>query len=188
MSSVLYLLAKNPDKQQILREEIMEKLPTKDTPLTADKMKNMPYLRACIKEAQRLEPVIVGNLRRLADNVVLGGYQVPSDHYVVMAQYIMSNNDKNFGKSQQFIPERFLKTDGNTEIKSKQPFAFLPFGFGPRMCIGKRLAELEIETLLSRTIRNFEVGWEYGPPEFGRNTFLNALTGDLKFKFSDIKN
>lgn len=107
-------------------------------------MKNMPYLRACIKESQRIEPVLVGTLRKLANDVVLGGYQVPKGYYVAMAFSIMSNSEKNYKRSAEFIPERYLKSEHFPGLKTKEPFAFLPFGFGPRICIGKRLAELEI--------------------------------------------
>lgn len=148
--TLLYFLAKNPDKQVLLRQEILEKLPTKDTEFTGEAMKNMPYLRACMKEAQRLEPVIVGGLRKPDRDVVLGGYQVPEQYQVVLAQSIKSSLHQYYARSDEFLPERFLKSDKSQELKTQQPFAFLPFGFGPRMCIGKRLAELEIETVVAR--------------------------------------
>lgn len=150
MLTLLYQLAKNPEKQNILRQEILDKLPHKDSVLNADAMKNMPYLRACLKESQRLEPVIIGNLRKLPKNIILGGYQVPSDYYVVMAMSIMSNDEKNFQRSNEFLPERFLKAEPCPELKTSQPFSYLPFGFGSRMCLGKRLADLEMETLMSK--------------------------------------
>lgn len=146
----MYQLAKNPEKQSILRQEILSKLPTKDSVLDSESMKNMPYLRACFKESQRIEPVLIGTLRKLANDVVLGGYKVPKDYYVAMALSIMSNSEKNYERSAEFIPERYLKSEPFPELKTKQPFAFLPFGFGPRICIGKRLAELEMEILISK--------------------------------------
>lgn len=150
--TLLYFLAKNPEKQQLLRREIKEKMPTKNTTLTPESLKNMPYLRACIKESQRLEPVIVGTLRKMANNVVLGGYQVPKDVYVVMVQNVMCQAEKNYSRSRDFIPERFLKADPS--FKPRQPFAFLPFGFGSRMCIGKRIAELEVEIVTAKCVAN----------------------------------
>lgn len=146
--TLLYLLAKNPDKQATLRLEVMEKLPQKDSKLTIEAMKNMPYLRACMKEAQRMEAVILGTMRRLDKNVVLAGYQIPKGQYVAMPQIIMSHEEKNFKRPSEYIPERFLKSEPFPELKARQPFAFLPFGFGPRMCIGKRIADLEMETLM----------------------------------------
>lgn len=140
----------NPEKQAILRKEVMEKLPNKDSAFTAETLKNLPYLRACVKESQRMKPVVVSTLRKADRDIILGGYQVPKEYQIVMAHFLMSNHNDNFGRSDEFLPERFLKSDPNAQIKSQQPFAYLPFGFGPRMCIGKRLAELEIETVTAK--------------------------------------
>ena len=74
---VMYCLAKNPEKQEKLREELMKILPDKNSRLTPENMKNMPYLRACIKEGTRIYPAVIGNLRKTGNDVVLQGYQVP---------------------------------------------------------------------------------------------------------------
>lgn len=153
MLSLLYLLAKHPDKQQILRQEIREKLPQKDSKLTAETMKSMPYLRACIKESQRIEPIIPGTMRKVEANIVLGGYQVPKGTYVVMPQVVMCMQEKNFKRPTEFIPERFLKNCPYPELKLQHPFAFVPLGFGSRMCIGKRIADLELEILTSKWVK-----------------------------------
>lgn len=126
----------------------MEKLPHKDSKLTSEAMKNMPYLRACMKEAQRMEAVILGTMRRVDRDLVLGGYQIPKGQYIAMPQIIMSHEESNFQRPSEYIPERFLKSEPFPELKPRQPFSFLPFGFGPRMCIGKRIADLEMETVM----------------------------------------
>lgn len=97
-----------------------------------------------------MQPVVSSMLRKADKDIVLGGYQIPSDCQVVMAQFMMSNQEKNFQRSNEFIPERFLSTEPYPELKARQPFAFVPFGFGPRICIGKRLAELEMETVVAK--------------------------------------
>ena len=73
----MYCLAKNPDKQAKLREELMKILPEKKSSLTPENMKNMPYLRAVIKESIRLYPAVVGNARKTGQDIVLQGYRVP---------------------------------------------------------------------------------------------------------------
>lgn len=75
--SIMYCLAKNPDKQEILRKEIMAILPEKDSKLTATSFNNIPYLRAVIKEALRVNPVTSGNLRAAGQEIVLQGYKIP---------------------------------------------------------------------------------------------------------------
>jgi cytochrome P450 len=70
-----------------------------------------------------------------------------------MANIYLCNQEKYFLRSREYIPERWIKTsEGHVpETKMTHPFVFLPFGFGPRMCVGRRYAEeLEIETFVTR--------------------------------------
>lgn len=76
---ILYCLAKNPEKQENLRQEIIKLLPEKHSELNASSLSNIPYLRACVKEAMRLYPPAGGNLRGLSQDLVLQGYKVPKD-------------------------------------------------------------------------------------------------------------
>lgn len=73
----LYMLAKNPEKQRKLREEILKIMPQKDSILTMDSLNNIPYLRACLKEVIRLNPILMGNMRGAGCDLVLKGYQIP---------------------------------------------------------------------------------------------------------------
>jgi cytochrome P450 family 12 len=77
MTSILYCLAKNPVKQEILRKEINSILPEKNSVLSSTSFNNIPYLRAVIKEALRVYPVVNGNIRAAGENLVLQGYQIP---------------------------------------------------------------------------------------------------------------
>lgn len=147
---VLYQLAKNPKKQDLLRQEILEKLPDKDTKLTVPLMANMPYLRAVIKESIRLRPVAPGTSRKTTQNLVIGGFAVPKGIDVIMSQMLMCTDEEYFGRGKEFLPERFLKDQKSSDLKGDNPFAYLPFGFGSRMCIGKRFADLEMEILISK--------------------------------------
>lgn len=79
VTSVLYNLAKHPEKQQKLREEILTILPEKSSKLTPASFNSIPYLRAVIKEALRLLPVTNGNIRALDHDLVLQGYRIPKD-------------------------------------------------------------------------------------------------------------
>jgi cytochrome P450 family 12 len=77
--STLYGLAKNPDKQEILRQEVLKILPEKSSKLTMQSLNSIPYLRAVIKEGLRLHPPINGNLRAAGQDLVIKGYQIPAD-------------------------------------------------------------------------------------------------------------
>lgn len=171
--SCLYHLSKNPDKQDILREEVLKVLPDRGTQLTTDSLNNMPYLRAVLKEAMRLNPVIAGNARTTGRDVVLGGYQVPKGVEVAMGTLVLQNTEYYFPKSGNFIPERWIKGPENEKYAIvKHPsnsFVFLPFGFGPRSCIGRRFAEMEIFVVLSR------FDWTFTLAMSGFSTINNHL-------------
>uniref|UniRef100_A0A1S4JS52 Uncharacterized protein n=1 Tax=Culex quinquefasciatus TaxID=7176 RepID=A0A1S4JS52_CULQU len=164
-TSILYCLAKNPDKQAKLRDELRTILPKQDSPLTPQNMRNLPYLRACIKEGLRLYSPIAGNIRAAGKDLVLQGYQVPKGTDVALASIIMYHEDKHFPRGGEFLPERWLKDEpestGCPSANQTHPFLFLPFGFGPRACIGLRMANLEMELLVARITRRFKYRWNY---------------------------
>lgn len=60
--------------------------------------------------------------------------------------YAISNSSKYFSQPEQFLPERWLKGSGYKH----HPFASLPFGYGKRMCLGRRFADLELQTVVSK--------------------------------------
>lgn len=77
MSNLLYILSQNQDKQAKLRHEIREKLPLKTSELQSKSLKNIPYLRACMKESARIMPITNQNMRRLPEDMELAGYLIP---------------------------------------------------------------------------------------------------------------
>lgn len=76
LSSLLYDLAKNPEKQEILRKEISN-IKINGDYLETEHLKNLPYLRAVIKETLRFHPIVSGNFRAAGKNLVIKGYKVP---------------------------------------------------------------------------------------------------------------
>ncbi|XP_017782393.1 PREDICTED: cytochrome P450 CYP12A2-like isoform X2 [Nicrophorus vespilloides] len=184
--AILYFLAKNQNVQKKLREELLEALPDADTPLTKEILNELPYLKAVIKEAQRLAPIGTGNLRKTTKNVVLGGYQIPAGVNVFMGNLYLSRSDKYFPKSKEFIPERWLRsTTGEMSYKNVNPFVSLPFGFGARSCIGRRLATLQIEIVIAKIIRNFQLDWHQEDMLF-ETELLYGIKSPLKLHVTRI--
>lgn len=70
-----------------------------------------------------------------------------------MVSTTLATDEKNYPQATKFLPERWLRENANNaELRNSEtsPFVYTPFGFGPRMCIGKRFAELEIQILAIR--------------------------------------
>ncbi|XP_033113123.1 cytochrome P450 27C1-like [Anneissia japonica] len=146
----MYRLSRAPDCQERLHSELVSVL--NGAPLNEDNINQLPYLRSVIRETLRLHPVVVGNSRIPKKDITLQGFNVPKGTLVMMANYAMSRGEGNFADANEFKPERWLR--GNDESKMNK-FASLPFGYGTRMCVGKRLAEMEIKISLSKICLKF---------------------------------
>ncbi|XP_055847817.1 probable cytochrome P450 12d1 proximal, mitochondrial [Episyrphus balteatus] len=189
LAGLLLTLAKNPSKQAILREEVLSIMPNKDTPLTVESMKNMPYLRACIKESLRYYPIASGNFRTAGRDIVLGGYQIPKGTNTILNSSLMLLNEKYYSRPNEYIPERWMRKNTSNEIiqDNSHPFSFLPFGFGPRICVGKRIVEIELEVCITKLIRNFHIEYNYPTENAFKQYFVNILAIPLNLKFTDVK-
>ena len=141
---LLYDLATHPEVQEQLHKEIQEVI-GKNEKVTESALKRMRFLKACVHESQRMKPAVLGLNRTTIQDMVLGGYQIPAGTVVTYWNMLAMNNEKNFPEPERFKPERWLR--GCPGQHTAHPFAAIPFSFGPRMCIGRRFAELEVYML-----------------------------------------
>lgn len=151
-------LATHQESQERLYQEIRHVIGNKN--LDVEALTNMPYLKACVKESLRKNyPLAVGSIRRLKEDIVVGGYRVPKGTDVLVPLRNMSHDEKYFKNPDQFIPERFLRGDNSIddETRHTEPFAYLPFGFGPRSYIGQRFAENEMYIITAKLFQAFQV-------------------------------
>lgn len=151
---MLYLIAKHPDIQRKLHDEIQSIIPS-DCPITMNSLQNAGYLHACIMEAFRLLPTTPCLARILNQNTVLNGYYLPTGTVVLCHTRLACLEEMNFYEAKKFIPERWI--DG---VNNKSSFLVIPFGYGRRMCPGKRFVELELQVVVAQIIRNFEVSFK----------------------------
>ncbi|CAL8267515.1 unnamed protein product [Lota lota] len=155
MAWALYLLAANPEDQERLYQEVISVCPRGKLP-TSDDFAKMPYLKAVIRETLRLYPVVPGNARLTAEKeIMVGGYLFPKKTLFHLCHYAVSYDETVFPEPHAFRPSRWLRTD-NAHSRN-HPFGSVPFGFGIRACLGRRLAELEMYLLMSRLMQHFEV-------------------------------
>ncbi|XP_069554912.1 sterol 26-hydroxylase, mitochondrial [Brachyistius frenatus] len=149
----LYELSKQPLIQDILYEEVSTLVPADRVP-TAEEVREMPYLRAVIKETLRMYPVVPLNARIITEkDVTIGGYQFPKKTPFLFCHYAISHDEDTFPEPFTFKPERWLR-DGR---KMPNAFGSIPFGFGVRGCVGRRIAELEMYLVLFQIIRQFQI-------------------------------
>ncbi|XP_038946018.2 cytochrome P450 3A2-like [Rattus norvegicus] len=150
LSFVLYSLATYPDIQKKLQEEIDGALPNKAPP-TYDIVMEMEYLDMVLNETLRLYPV--GNrLERVCKkDIELGGVFIPKGSVVMIPTYPLQRDPQHWTEPEEFHPERFSKENKG----SIDPYVFLPFGHGPRNCIGMRFALMNMKLALTKVLQNF---------------------------------
>ncbi|XP_061579855.1 sterol 26-hydroxylase, mitochondrial [Cololabis saira] len=149
----LHELSKHPQVQDKLYEELSTLVAPEQIP-TAAEVTSLPYLRAVIKETLRMYPVVPLNARFITEkSVSVGGYQFPKKSAFTFSHYAISHDEDTFPDSFSFRPERWLR-DGR---ERPNPFGSIPFGYGVRGCVGRRIAELEMYLLLFQLIRRFEI-------------------------------
>jgi len=138
-----YLLCQHPDIYRKVQEEVDSVLQGR-TP-TYDDLARLPYCLQVFKEAMRLYPPAYLLSRRALKDVEIDGYLVPKDMVVLYAPYTLHRREEFFPQPEKFDPERF------TPEREKQlpRYAFVPFGAGPRICIGMYFAMMEGHLLLA---------------------------------------
>ncbi|XP_072458971.1 cytochrome P450 11B2, mitochondrial isoform X2 [Notamacropus eugenii] len=136
--STLFELSRNQDLQSALREESKEAgARFKESPQLL--VKELPLLRATIKETLRLYPVASSLNRYLAKDTVLQNYNVPAGTLVHIFLYSMGRSPEVWARPEHYDPSRWLAP----KIEASN-FRLLFFGFGIRQCIGRRIAETEM--------------------------------------------
>uniref|UniRef100_A0A8C8RHD7 Hydroperoxy icosatetraenoate dehydratase n=1 Tax=Pelusios castaneus TaxID=367368 RepID=A0A8C8RHD7_9SAUR len=143
LSFATYLLATNPECQEKLLQE--------DVP-DYENIRELPYLEMVIAETLRMYPPAFRFTRETCKNCIVMGQCIPAGAVVEIAVGHLHYNPEFWPEPEKFIPERFT-----VEAKLQHhPFAYLPFGAGPRSCIGMRMALLELKITLLRILQKFK--------------------------------
>ncbi|KFV51364.1 Cytochrome P450 3A9, partial [Gavia stellata] len=145
-----YELAMHPDVQQKLLEEIDTVLPNK-APLTYEVMMQLEYLDMTLNETLRLFP-LGGRIERVCKkDVEINGVTIPKGTVVIIPPYTLHHNPEYWPNPEEFRPERFSKENRETI----DPYTYLPFGAGPRNCIGMRFALLTLKVAITILLQHF---------------------------------
>ncbi|XP_056334414.1 thromboxane-A synthase [Danio aesculapii] len=147
-----YLLAVHPECQKKLQEEVDEFFSRHETVDYAN-VQELKYLDMVIFESLRLYPPAFRVARDVEEDTVLNGQFLPKGASLEIATGFLHYDPQHWTEPTKFIPERFTP-----EAKARRhPFVYLPFGAGPRSCVGMRLAQLEIKVALVHIFKRFNV-------------------------------
>ena len=183
MTNVLYQLLKNPEVMQKVVGELDAVLEDDEDDeggvVAHDKVKHLPYLRACLDESLRLFPPTPHALPREtpADGISILGDYIPGGVSVGMSAFVAHRHEATFPQADKFIPERFLGEEG----KSLQPY-FLAFSAGARGCIGRNISYLEQTVVLASVLRRYGFALARPDWELDRLETMNWLVGGMPVK------
>ncbi len=165
-----YLLALNPEMQARIRHEIRSV--RSDGPIEFSDLESMPLLRAHIKETLRLYPSAAFFARDASDDVEIKGVEIKKGDALFFPVYSLHRNEKLWEAPEQYRPERFLGT-------SFPRGQYIPFGDGPRICIGAQYAETEIMVLMASVLRRIEFSFADAEMPEPVLTFTMRTSGPL---------
>jgi len=148
MSFVLWYLIKNEEVYTRLQEEVDEVYSGKSD-LHFDDIPTLTYMDQVIKEVMRLSPPVLATSRQNVESVMLGDLLLPKETIIRISQWALQTDPRHWENPLVFNPDNFAS---NKKIK---PFTYMPFMAGPRSCIGRNFAVLEMKIILSKLLRHF---------------------------------
>jgi cytochrome P450 len=150
LSWLLYLLSSRPDCLESVRQEFDSVLG--DAPLSHADVPKFEFTTQVIQEGLRLYPPFWMIDREAVADDRAGDIDIPRGSTVIVYVYGAHHAPRYWESPESFEPERFIK--GNEKLR--KPFTYLPFGGGPRVCIGNQYAMLQILMILSDLLRKYD--------------------------------
>ena len=144
-----YLLSQYPEVEHRLHAEL-ETVLGGQTP-TVDDLGSLPYTRMVIQETLRLYPPNFGIIRHTIADDEIGGYPVPTNSLIFLTPYYTHRHPTFWEDPERFDPERFT----SERSVGRPRFAYVPFGGGPRQCIGNTFAMMEAQLALATVAQRF---------------------------------
>jgi cytochrome P450 len=152
LTFMLHELARHPEVTRRLREE-QDRVLGGATPTATRLEREMPYLDMVLDEVLRLYPPAWIGPRRATAEFEFGGYTVPKGAYVNYCSWASHRIPMFFPEPEAFIPERFTR-----ERKAALPRgAYVPFGGGSRICIGKRFGQTEVKLVATKLLQQLDI-------------------------------
>jgi len=151
LSFAVYLVSQHPDVEERVTAEVDAALSGR-TPAFED-VPSLPYTRMVVEETLRLYPPAYAFARRALEDDEVLGYRVPKDAGVLISPWVTHRHPDLWHQPERFDPERFAPERAN----GRPRFAYLPFGGGPRQCIGNEFAIMELVLVLATIAQRFRL-------------------------------
>ena len=119
-----------------------------------NKIGDFKYLKMVIQESMRLHPPFWFENRNALSDVELGGVSIPKGSMIAFSRYALHRNKRYWDSPEEFIPDRFDLDDYDEKINAS---AYLPFSSGPRICIGRHFAMMEMIVILCLILKNYKI-------------------------------
>ncbi|EDV44045.1 uncharacterized protein Dana_GF16231 [Drosophila ananassae] len=182
-SFTLFELSQNPEAMARAQEDVRSAIASHGGKLTYDAIQDMKYLEACVLETARKYPALP-----ILNRICTQDYPVPDSKLVirkgtpiVISLIGMHRDADNFPDPLSYQPERYLE-----ESKSFNQAAYMPFGEGPRHCIGARMGKVNVKLALAKVLSNFnvDISPEKREIEFGPHGITLMAEGGVPVRIS----
>ncbi|XP_071039311.1 cytochrome P450 9e2 [Parasteatoda tepidariorum] len=188
LSSVIYILAINESIQEKSYQEVAEHLQETNGELTYEALKKMKYLDKIMSETLRLYPPIIRTSRRAEKTYIHGetGITIQKDAVILLPILAIHRDPKYYPDPEKFDPERF----SDEEVAKRDPNVYLPFGHGPRNCVGMRFSHLSSKVCLVYIISSFIIkscSQTKVPLEFVKDSYFTLKPKDVTVQL-EIRN
>ena len=152
MTFAFYVLSQRPEQEARLHEELDRVLCGR--PPTYEDLENLPYTRMVIEETMRLYPPAPGvSARQAVETDTFDGRRIAKGTAIMIAPWVLHRHHKLWDDPETFDPERFSPE----RSKDRPRFAYMPFGGGPRICIGAALAMTEARLILATIAQRYRL-------------------------------
>jgi cytochrome P450 len=146
-----FLLSGHPGEQECLRQEVVSVLGGRAP--AADDLLALPYSAQVFSEALRLYPPAWVISRRAVEEDELLGYPVAAGTLIIISPYVIHRRPDFWEDASMFIPARF----SNEKENKRHRFAYIPFGGGPRLCIGSNFAAVEAQLIMTMITQHYRL-------------------------------
>lgn len=146
-----YLLGRHPEVADTLRAEAADVLGGRAP--TSDDMSGMPYNRMVVDEVLRLYPPLWVGARSPLEDDEIGGYHVPADAFVSFCSYLTHRHPDYWTDPESFDPGRWSADRG----EPRSPYAYLPFSYGPRSCLGEDVARTGLRLFAPMLVQRYRL-------------------------------